>query len=61
MPKIVKGPFGLFQHPFSCKKIFLNEGGPFGDISIFWEKSLIVPKKIECGDHLVSSGFVGYV
>ena len=27
MPKIVKGgPFGLFQHPFSCKKS--KEGGP---------------------------------
>ena len=35
--------------------------GPFGDISEFWEKSLIVPKKIEKRDHLVSSCFVGYL
>ena len=37
------------------------KGGPFGDIKKFFEKSRTVPKKIERGDLLVSSGFVGYV
>ena len=37
------------------------EGGPFGDIKKFSKKSHSTEKKIERGDPLVSSGFVGYV
>ena len=35
------------------------EGGPFGDIKNFWRKSRRVPKKIQRGDSLGTSGFVG--
>ena len=38
-----------------------SKGGLFWDIKKFSKKSRIMPKKIESGDPLVSSGFVGYV
>ena len=37
------------------------EGGPFGDIEKFSKKSLTVPKKIQRGDPLGTSGFVGFL
>ena len=51
---VKRGPFGLFKHPFCCKKIEQNEGGPFGDI----KKSHNAEKTK--GDPLVVSGFVCY-
>ena len=77
MPKIVKGgPFGLFQHPFSCKK---NEGGPLETLVNFGKSHSA--EKIERGtiwghlkffekarternrkgDPLGTSGFVGFL
>ena len=59
MPKIVKGgPLGFFNFN-SVAKSGKNEGGPLETLVNFG-KSLIVPKKIKKGDHLVSSGSVGY-
>ena len=61
MSKIVKGgPFGLFENPVCCKIFKKLEGDPLETKKIS-KKSLIAPKKIERGDPLVSSGFVGYV
>ena len=37
------------------------EGGPFGDIKKFSEKSRTVPKKIQRGDPLGTSGFLGFL
>ena len=58
VPKKVKGgPVARF-----CCKISKNlKGGPFWDIGKFSKKSRTMPKKIERGDPLVSSGFVEYV
>ena len=50
MPKIVKG-----RHPISCKK---NEGR--GETLVNFGKKVSAEKNRK-GDHLVSSGFVGYV
>ena len=48
MPKTGKGdPLG-FLNNYSVAKNF-KKGGPFGDFSKFWEKRLIVLKKIERG------------
>ena len=38
-----------------------SKGGLFWDLKKFSKKIRTVPKKIERGDLLVSSGFVGYV
>ena len=47
MPKIVRGgPFGLYQHPFSCKKLKKMKRGPLETLGKFWEKSLIVLEPI---------------
>ena len=56
MPKIVIWSFSTFIQLQKVQKM----KGPFGDISKFWEKSLIVPKKIQ-RDPLGTPGFVGYV
>ena len=61
VPKNVKGgtlldllTYILLQN---IKKL---EGGPFGDIKIF-SKNRTVPKKIQRGDALGTSGFVGFL
>ena len=43
------------------QKIKKLEGGPFGDIRKFLKKSRRVPKKIQMGDPLGTSGFVGFL
>ena len=60
MPKLVKeDPLDFFNiHPVAKNQI--NEGSPLETLVNFWKKSHSA-KKIERGDHLVSSGFVGYV
>ena len=37
------------------------EGGPFGNIEKFSKKSRTVPKKIQRGDRLGMTGFVGFL
>ena len=60
VPKDLKeGPFGLFQHPFSCKTL-KNQMSPWVHLKIFLKKShkaekgcgesLIAPKQIGKGD-----------
>ena len=62
MPKIVKdGTLLISKHAFSCKITKNSKGGPFGDKKIFEKKSHSAEKKIERGDSLVPSGFVGYL
>ena len=56
-----EGPFGLFQHPFSCKKSNKNDGGPLETLVNIGKNVSKSRKKIERGEHLVSSGFVVYV
>ena len=52
------GPFRIFQHPF-CRKTAKKWRGTLWKKN-FTKKSLAMPKKIERGDPLVSSGMVCY-
>ena len=56
--KCRRAPFLIYKQLQNNKKI---KGGAFGDIINFRTKSRTVPKKIERGDSLVPSGFVGYL
>ena len=52
-----RGPFGIFQHRKTAKKM---KGGPFGEKN-FRKKSLTMPKKTERGSKghpLISPGMV---
>ena len=61
MPKIVKGnPLGFFNIHSVAKKNLKKEGGPL-DILVNFGKKSHSAEKIERGDHLVSSGFVGFL
>ena len=58
MPENVKGPFGIFKHPFCCKLSKKLKGDSFETLKKF-QKCLSDEKKSK-GDPLVSSGFVCY-
>ena len=57
--KCRRGALGFFNIPSVAKYQKKLKGDPLKTKKI--RKNLIVPKKIERGDPLVSSGFVGYV
>ena len=62
MPKNVKGGTLLdllTNIPLQNSKN--SKGGPFGDIKKFSKKSRTVPKKIQRGDPLGTSGFVCFL
>ena len=60
VPKNVKGLWALLTYILLQNIKKLERGTLLRHLKIF-EKSRTVPKKIERGDPLVSSGFVGYV
>ena len=55
------GPFSLGRFCSLRLKSKKRKGGPFGDKKKIRKKSRTVPKKIERGDPLVPSKFVGNV
>ena len=62
MPKNVKGGTLWALLTYSVAKYQKNrKGDSFETLKNFRKKSRTVPKQIERGDPLVSSGFVGYV
>ena len=62
VPKNVKGgPFGIYYHTFSCKISKKPEGGPFGNIIKKFEKKSHSAEKIQRGDPLGTSGFLGFL
>ena len=62
MPKNVKGGTLLdLLTNIPLQNIKKLKGGPFGDIKKFSKKSRTVPKKIQRGDPLGSSGFVCFL
>ena len=62
MPKNVKGGTLLdLLTNIPLQNIKKLKGGPFGDIKKFSKKSRTVPKKIQRGDHLGTSGFVCFL
>ena len=62
MPKNVKGGTLLdLLTNIPLQNIKNSKGGPFGDIKKFSKKSRTVPKKIQRGDPLGTSGFVCFL
>ena len=62
VPKNEKGdPLGFININFVAKYQKNSKGGLFRDIKKFSKKNRLLPNKIERGDPLVSSGFLGYV
>ena len=62
MPKNVKGDLWGFINIYSVAKYQkTRKGDSFETLANFRKKSRTMPKKIERGDPLVSSGFLGYV
>ena len=62
MPKNVKGGTLLdLLTNIPLQNIKKLKGGPFGDIKKFSKKSRTVPKKIQRGDPLGTSGFVRFL
>ena len=62
VPKNEKGdPLGFINILFVAKYQKIRRGDSFEKLKIFEKKIRTVPKKIERGDPLESSGFVGYV
>ena len=62
VPKNVKGgPFWIYKQTFRCKISKNSKGGPFVDIKKISKKSRTVPKKIQRGDPLGTSGFVCFL
>ena len=62
MPKNVKG--GTLWDVLTYIQLQIMkklEGGPFWNIKNFSKKSRTVPKKIQRGDPLGTSGFVGFL
>ena len=54
-------PLGFINIHFVAKYQKTRRGDSFETLKYFRKKFRTVPKKIERGDPLVSSGFVGYV
>ena len=50
--KCKRGPFGIFYNPFCCKISKQIKGAPFGT----FQKSLIVPKKIQVKNTKIAKG-----
>ena len=62
VPKNVKGdPYGFINMHSVAKYQKTRRGDPLGTFKNFRKKVAQYRKKIERGDPLVSSGFVGYV
>ena len=62
VPKNMKGgPFGIYYHSFRCKIWKTRKGDPIETFKKNRKKVAQCRKKIERGDSLVSSGFVGYL
>ena len=62
VPKNEKGdPLGFINILFVAKYQKIRRGDSFEKLKTFEKKIRTVPKKIERGDPLESSGFVGYV